>query len=191
MLRQGRGNLESRFNAVRHILEPDAPKDDPGHVELDDGSHRRSQKPDRVEEQPRTPTARPWKFNCLDRANTGAHHAPAPTSDSGRWDPQSFRDDEQFELDSLYNPGSSDEAMEGIAVPDSDEMLDTLMMMGVSLPEAQARACAMRSSRPAATFTEVYGGGAIVKCANKARRDLNIVSLRAFDLRTFKPDGQP
>ena len=58
-------NEDPKFNAVRHILEPDAPKDDPGHVELDDGNHRRSQKPDRVEEQPRTPTARPWEFNSV------------------------------------------------------------------------------------------------------------------------------
>ena len=100
-----------------------------------------SQKPDRVQEQPRSPTARPWEFNSLDRANADAHHAPAPTTDSGRWDPQNFRDDEQFELDSLYSPGSPDEAMEGIApenMPDNDEMLDTLMMMVVSLPEARA-----------------------------------------------------
>ena len=84
--------------------------------------------------------------------------------------------------------------MEGIApgnVTDNDEMLDTLMMMGVSLPEARARVCAIRSSRPAATFTAVFGGGAIVECANKARRDLNTVGLRALDLRTRKPDGQP
>ena len=133
---------DPKFNAVRHILEPDAPKDDPGHVELDDGNHRRSQKPDRMEEQPRTPTGRPWEFASLDRANADAHHAPAPASDSGRWDPQSFRDDKQFELDSLYSPGNPDKAMEGIApnnVPDNDEMLDTLMMMEVSLPEARSR----------------------------------------------------
>ena len=111
-------NEDNKFNAVRHILEPDAPKDDPRHFELDDGSHRRSQKPDRMEEQQSTPTARPWEFNSLDRSNASAHHAPAPTSDSGRWDPQSFRDDEQFELDSLYSPGSPDEAMEVIA-PDN------------------------------------------------------------------------
>ena len=119
-----------------------------------------------------------------------------PHQISGRWGPQNFRDDEQFERDSLYSPGNPDEAMEGIApgnVPDNDEMLDTLMMTGVSLPEARARVCAMRSSRPAATFTEVYGGEAIaiVECANNARRDLNIVGLRALDLRTLKPDGQP
>ena len=125
-------NGDPKSDAVRHILEPDAPRDDPDHVKLDDGSHRRSQIPDRVEEQPRTPTARPWEFNSLDRANAADHHAPAPTSASRLWAPQSFRDDEQFELDSLYSPGSPDETMEGIAphnVPDNDEMLDTLMMM--------------------------------------------------------------
>ena len=38
---------------------------------------------------------------------------------------------------------------------------------------------------------EVYGRGAIVDCANKARRDFNIKGLEAFDLRTNKPDGTP
>ena len=147
-----------------------------------------------MEEQQRTPTVRPWEFNSLDRSGTGAHHAPAPTSDSRRWDPQNFRDDEQFELDSLYSPGSPDGATEVIApdsVPDNYAMLDTRMMMGVSLSDARARGGAMRSSQQAATFTEVYGGGAIVECANKARRDLKTVRLRALDLRTRKPDGQP
>ena len=67
---------DPEFNAVRHILEPDAQKDNPGHVELDDGSHRRSQKPDRVEEQPRTPTARPDGFiatKVMHRIQTSAH----------------------------------------------------------------------------------------------------------------------
>ena len=75
-------NEDPKFKAVQRILEPDSPKDDLGIVELDDGSHCRSQKPDRVEEQPRTPTVRPWEFNSLDRLGTGAHYAPAPTSDS-------------------------------------------------------------------------------------------------------------
>ena len=105
-------NEYPKINAIRHILEPDASRDDPGHVEVDDGSHRRSHTPDRVEEQPCTPTTRPWEFNSLDRANADAHHAPAPTSESGPCDPQSVRDDEQFELDSLNSPGNQDEAME-------------------------------------------------------------------------------
>ena len=57
--------------------------------------------------------------------------------------PSELRDDEQFELASLYSPGSPDEAMEGIApdnVPDNDAMLVTLTIMGVSLPDARARA---------------------------------------------------
>ena len=68
-----------------------------------------------------------------------------------------IRDDELFERDSFYSPGSADEAMDGIAqdtVADNDAMLETIMMMGVSLPEARTRVCAMRSSRPAATLNE-------------------------------------
>ena len=49
----------------------------------------------------------------------------------------------------------------------------------------------MRSTRAAATFAEVDGEGAIVDCASKARRDLNLKGLRALDLRALKPDGRP
>ena len=34
-------NEDPKFNAVRHTLEPDAPEDDPGHVELDNPKHPR------------------------------------------------------------------------------------------------------------------------------------------------------
>ena len=38
---------------------------------------------------------------------------------------------------------------------------------------------------------EMYGQGTIVSEANRTRRSLNCEGLRAFDLRTNKPDGCP
>ena len=43
----------------------------------------------------------------------------------------------------------------------------------------------------ATTFMEMYGQGTIVSEANRTRRSLNCEGLRAFDLRTNKPDGCP
>ena len=40
------------------------------------------------------------------------------------------------------------------------------------------------------TFFEVYGQGNFMKASQGCRRDLNIQGLRAFDLRTFKPNGE-
>ena len=41
------------------------------------------------------------------------------------------------------------------------------------------------------TFFEMYGHGNIVKASHGSRRNLNVNGLRALDLRTSKPDGQP
>ena len=43
----------------------------------------------------------------------------------------------------------------------------------------------------ATTFMEMYGQGTIVSEANRTRRSLNCEGLRAFGLRTNKPDGCP
>ena len=73
---------------------------------------------------------------------------------------------------------------------DSD-IISALCVLGATEEVARSHLSAMRSSRPAATFSEVYGGGAIVDCANHACRDLNVNGLRAFDIRTTKPNGTP
>ena len=49
----------------------------------------------------------------------------------------------------------------------------------------------MKSTSAAVTFAEVYGGGAIVDCASKAKRNLNLEGLRALNLWTLKADGTP
>ena len=74
---------------------------------------------------------------------------------------------------------------------EDEPMLDTLMSLGATEATSRGRISAMRSARAAATVAEVYGGGAIVDCANKARRDLNLKGLRTRDLRTLRPDGRP
>ena len=68
---------------------------------------------------------------------------------------------------------------------EDEPMLDTLMSLGVPEATARERISAMRSTRASATFAGVYGGGVIIDCTNKARRDLNLKRLRALDLRTF------
>ena len=70
-------------------------------------------------------------------------------------------------------------------------MTGHLMALGVSVSHARDSVSSTKSTRAAATFAEVYGGGAIVECANKARRNLNLKGLRALDLRTMKDDGTP
>ena len=74
---------------------------------------------------------------------------------------------------------------------DSDSMMDYLISSGVDPVVAKHRLNAMTAPKPTATFMEVYGRGAIVECANRARRDLNIEGLDAMDLRTNKEDGTP
>ena len=79
-------------------------------------------------------------------------------------------------------------------------MMDVLQTCGVSAADS-ANYCAkvikdkpMKASqfgdhyKP--TFFEVYGQGNIVQASHGCRRDLNVDGLRAFDLRTCKPNGE-
>ena len=70
-------------------------------------------------------------------------------------------------------------------------MMDYLISAGVDPVTAKHRLNAMIAPKPTATFMEVYGRGAIVDCANRARRDLNLKGLDAMDLRANKEDGTP
>ena len=70
-------------------------------------------------------------------------------------------------------------------------MVGHLMALSVSASLARDSISSMRSTRATATFAEVDEGGAIVECANKARRNLNLKGLRALDLRAVKDDGTP
>jgi hypothetical protein len=79
-------------------------------------------------------------------------------------------------------------------------MMDVLQCLGVSAGDS-ANFCAnvLRESpmRPTQygpdynpTFFEVYGQGNIVRASHGVRRNLNINGMRAFDLRTCKPNGE-
>ena len=70
-----------------------------------------------------------------------------------------------------------------------DNMVDSLRLAGAVPHDARAHVKAMLGDRPKATLMEVYGRGAIIDCANHARRNLNLHGLGALDLRTTKEDG--
>ena len=67
-------------------------------------------------------------------------------------------------------------------------MVDYLVLVGADPIEAKDRVNSMRGRR-STTFMEVYGGGAINECANRARRDIGLKGIGALDIRTLKPDG--
>ena len=74
------------------------------------------------------------------------------------------------EMAARYTMDSEDE----FPPKDSDVMMDYLISTGVDRETAQNHLKAMRPHRSPTTFMEVYGRGAIVDCANRARRDLNV-----------------
>ena len=79
-------------------------------------------------------------------------------------------------------------------------MVDVLQTLGISASDAVAYSVDMVKNRPLRpvqyghpynpTMMEVYGKGNIVAASHGPRRNLNIDGLRAFDLRTVKPDGE-
>ena len=100
-------------------------------------------------------------------------------------------DEDQPMVDSLKVLGLEDREARDLLADADSSLVGNLMTLGVPEQTARDHVCAMRSRRPAATFSEVYGGGSIVDCANQARHDLNLEGLRALDLRTQKPNGTP
>ena len=82
--------------------------------------------------------------------------------------------------------GFDDEAM-----PESDAMMSALIAAGTSPEAASNFVHRVIGEKNATTFMEMYGQGSLVAEANKQRRSLNVEGLRAFDLRTNKPDGSP
>ena len=178
-------NKDPKYELIRHLFEPDAAqRDELGTVEIDDGPSRQHSKTPREDKEdlswlvedevpgpaPETPVGRPWQETFAEVEPTEVFHYDEPAPE--------------------YSPFSPDDSEMGS--PNEDEaMVDHLKVLGVPDQIARDKIMSMRSQRPAATFTEVYGGGAIVDCANHARRSLNLKGLRALDLRTTKPDGTP
>ena len=188
-------NGDKKFEQVRHILEPSHEADPPGG---DDGilpdAIDRADRPDEPEPLQQPGPAPPTPIETEEDVNEES---------DGRWNPAAHRgpgamgpeDDEFGDLADFFAPGDTDDEMEVAAeTVDNDEndaMVDYLVMSGVKEAVARKHVKAMRSPKPMATFSEVYGRGSIVECANKARRDLNLKGLHAMDLRTVRPDGQP
>ena len=90
----------------------------------------------------------------------------------------------------MFFPDREDEDADMPEVPDSDEMMSSLLAAGTNHDAAQLFINQIYNKGPP-SFMEMYGQGSIVAEANRSRRFLNIQGLNAFDLRTVKPDGQP
>ena len=202
-------NDDPKYLLVKHLIEPDDKKrNEPAVVNLDDDTHRRRSgsaqvEPDEPEPPERsqgsglmTPPGRPW-----DEVGDGAEQEMQQIDAEI---PDAVFDDPPPPLYSPFSPDGSPDQEMGESNPDAmvDALLaddkeqdriieDYLVILGVEKADARNHVCAMRSTRAAATFSEVYGGGSIVECANRSRRGLNIKGLRALDLRTAKPDGTP
>ena len=102
--------------------------------------------------------------------------------------------DEQMEeptLEDLFGDQPSDTGM------DMDVLCNTLIMCGVKVVDANRAAIKMIKQDVVAqlaempSFHEVYGKGGLCRTTNYRRRDLNVIGLNAFDIRTCEPYGQP
>ena len=176
-------NEDPKYQRIKHILEPDHVAEDDAHVDL--------REIDRAGGAPATPREHlpgpELESPHLDHEDEAAENVRIVEADladeDGRWDPPSHEqehpeaDDEFGDLADFFPPGD-DEDMEEMQ---DNRMMDTLMLLGVKERDAVSHIHAMNSNKAAATFSEVYGGGAIVECVNKARRDLNV---QAFALWT-------
>jgi len=88
--------------------------------------------------------------------------------------------------------------------PDQDHimstMMDVLQTCGVSASDSANYCAKVIKDKPVKasqygdhykpTFFDIYGQGNIVQASHGCRRNLNVDGLKAFDLRTFKPNGQ-
>ena len=61
---------------------------------------------------------------------------------------------------------------------EDDAMVSTLILAGADLNQAKTYAAAVRGKTDAPTFMDFYGRGEIIKEANRARRCLNVASMR-------------
>ena len=74
----------------------------------------------------------------------------------------------------------------------SDEMsamVDVLQCLGIEAETAVAFRVSVMEAPADISFVEMYGQGSLITAAHNRRRDLNLVGLQAFDLRTCKSDG--
>ena len=189
---------DPKWDAVKHLVEPDAVVTDEHQAVRDQGvTPRESVVPSDFEvignAMPVTPAR-----------STDAEDHDMP-SDSGRWNPASHAAPA-----STLEPNESDDAWmffpdtpdtEGDLLMDGDApfnlddpvspqaMVDALIMAGTNKKAAKLFTYAVVNNSFPTSFMEVYGRGSICADANGPRRALNIEGLGALDIRTYKPNG--
>ena len=124
-----------------------------------------------------SPREQPWNAPT-DFGTSRSSDIYEDDDDDGRWKPEAHQHQPYSpEVYDFYSPTSAASSPLDMADVEDELMLDTLMSLGATEATARGRNSAMRSTRAAATFAEVYGGCAIADCANKARRELNLKGL--------------
>ena len=181
-----------KYLKIKHLLEPEAPPDEEGRVDLElheDDQRAQSQSVP-------TPTGPPQPSTPLGPA---AVQPQADSWGSGHWDPSSHDDlsvpDDYVPLEELIPPDFMDPDVDDsdmFDIPDEafdDPMVSALVALGCQRTDAQHRVNSMLKKEPESTFMEVYGGGSINAYANASRRNLGLKGIGALDLRTVKEDG--
>ena len=130
-------------------------------------------------------------------------HASAPDDHSMHEDLDTYNFHEEVDealdgaVDIDYNGDDVEDSPDTVMNP----LMDLLQTLGVDVLDAvdyckrvvrPMSICATtfgESYRP--TLFEFYGQGNLVKASHGPRRNLNLDGLRAFDLRTSKPNGEP
>ena len=96
------------------------------------------------------------------------------------WDAEDLNDDIE---DHVMSPMMDVLQCLGVSAGDAANFCADVMVNSPKRPTQYGHAC-----NP--TFVKVYGQGNIVNASHGVRRNLNVNGLRAFDLRTFKPNGE-
>ena len=95
--------------------------------------------------------------------------------------------DDEMEVADLFWDGEDAEMMDPIS---ENSMVDALLGAGANTSDAQNTARRICSVQPPTEFMEIYGRS-ISDYAGMHRRNLNVCSLGALDLRTLKDNGEP
>ena len=74
---------------------------------------------------------------------------------------------------------------------DFGAVVDALLLQGASPVDATRFVCSIVKSKQPIAFHELYGQGNLCKLASEMLASRNVTGLRALDMRTKKPNGQP
>ena len=138
---------------------------------------------------PETPLSKSDHFQSDERVADGMRAPGYPLGGPSEAESYGRQDvDEAFDIfmdvpeddDDMGDPTAASSAMEAV-----------LIAAGTRKDAAQLLVNNIIGNPGATTFMKMYGQGTFVSEANRPRRSLNCEGLRAFDLRTSKPDGSP